>query len=361
MKATFKTKMLASAVNAVGPCVAKGSPKEAYKMIKATFGPQTTLAATDGEVSIVRNVLEAIVDSPGSALFPAEKLTAILRETTSEEILIECIEGIAHIKAGSSRFKIPLNVADEFPESPKFEAIDFVTVSASDIGKIVERSVFQDDKNSSYALASVHFNLDGDLYAVTCDSRKLGYVQCPVKKTGELKAFANVPTKAMRLIGSLAEDGDVDLSLTPNQAVFRTQSGIVCTQLVGGRYPDFKRVYPTKDGRAVIPFVSSILANAIRQCTITTSEESKAVKFSFANGTLSLSASAANAGSSDVSLPVGFPGEMSFSLNPEFILKALKLVEPTAVVQFMPLDSVSSVLIESECGLRYVQSPIQKD
>ncbi len=363
MKAVFKTRMLQAAVSAVVGAVGKSnSPKQAYSQIKATFGPQTTLAATDGEVSIVRQVPEVIVDSPGETLLPADKLTAILRESTAEEILIECIDGIAHIKSGSSRFKIPLNVADDFPPSPKFEAVDFVTVTANDIAKIVERSVFQDDKNSSYALASVHFHLDGDLYAVTCDSRKLGYVQSTVKKTGEaVIAMANIPTKAMRLIGSLASDGDVDVSLLPNSAIFRTQFGVVSTQLVGGRYPDFRRVYPDKVGRTAIPFVASSLANAIRQCVITTSEESKAVKFSFKDGTLSLSASAANAGSSDVSMPVGFAGEMSFSLNPEFMLKALKLIEPTAVVQFMPLDSESTVLVESECGLRYVQMPISKE
>lgn len=363
MKAVFRVKALAAAVQAVIPAVGRSSPHPGYKSVKLTFGPITTIAATDGEVSIVRQIPDAQVESEGSALFPPEKLTAILRETTAEEISIDVEDGKAKIKTGSSRFTIPLEVAAEFPESPKFVETGFITVSASDIQKIVARSIFFEETaaGKSYALQGVNFDIKGDLYCITTDSRKMGYVQVPVTKTGDVQIAGIIPSKAMRVIGSLAEDGSIDVAISLNNATFRTPFGIMSTTLVAGRYPDWRRVYPATESRPQIAFVAEMLARSIRQSLITTTEESRGVKFRFSKGTLHLSSSGAGAGESTVELPANYDGELSVELNPDYMLKALKLLEAGTVVNFMPLDKDSAIVMESEDGLRYVQMPINKE
>ncbi len=363
MKASFKVKQLSASVQAILPAIGRSSPHPGYKSCKLTFGPITTIAATDGEVSIVRQIPDAIVEVDGSALFPPEKISAILRETTAEEITIEAVEGIAHIKSGSSRFKIPLEVAAEFPESPKFVDDGFATVAAADLQKIVARSIFYEETSAgkSYALQGVQFDIAGDLYCVTTDSRKLAYVQVPIKKTGDVTVSGIIPAKAMRVIGSLAEDGSVDVCIGANIATFRTPVGIMSTTLVAGRFPDWRRVYPASEGRPQIAFVADMLARSIRQSLITTTEESRSVKFRFAKGTLHMASSGAGAGESTVELPISFDGDLAVELNPDYLLKALKLLEPGTVINFMPLDKDSPVVIESEDGLRYVQMPINKE
>lgn len=297
----------------------------------------------------------------GSALFPPEKLTAILRETTADEITIEAIDGIAHIKSGSSRFKIPLEVAAEFPDSPVFVATDFITVGASDVDRIVARSIFYDEKGSRFALQGVLFDIGADLNCVTTDSKAALCVCTTIKKTGEVLAAGVVSPKSMRLLSILASDGDVDISLTANQVMFRTPTGIVSSQLLQGRFPDWRKFWPSKEGRPTISLVSNILASAIRQSCITTSEESKAIRLAFSKGVLSMASSAAGAGESTVELPIGFDGDVSFQLNPDYLLKALKLVEAGVVVSVMPGTSEDPILVEAEDGLRYLQMPITKD
>lgn len=311
----------------------------------------------------MRQIPDAIVEVDGSALFPPEKLTAILRETTADEIAIEAIDGIAHIKSGSSRFKIPLEVAAEFPDSPKFVDTGFITVAASDIQKIVARSIFFEETaaGKSYALQGVNFDIQDCLYCITTDSRKMGYVQCPITKTGEVQIAGIIPAKAMKVIGSLAEDGSVDVAISLNNATFRTPFGIMSTTLVAGRYPDWRRVWPDTQSRPQIAFVAEMLARSIRQSLITTTEESRGIKFTFAKGTLHLSSSGAGAGESTVELPANFDGDLTVELNPDYMLKALKLLEPGTVVNFMPLDKDSAIVMEAEGGLRYVQMPINKE
>jgi DNA polymerase-3 subunit beta len=327
--------------------------------VRLVFGPITTIAATDGEVSIVRQIPDAIVEVDGSALFPPEKLTAILRETTAEEISIDVEDGKAKIKTGSSRFTIPLEVAAEFPESPKFAATDFITVGASDVERIVNRSIFYDDKGSRFVLQGVFFDIGTELNCVTTDSKAAVCVCSPIKKTGEIAIAGAVSAKTMRLLQILSTDGDVDVSLTNNKVMFRTPMGIVSSQLLQGRYPDWRKFWPTKQGRPTISIVSNILASAIRQSCITTAAESKAIKFKFSKGLLSMSSS--GDGESSVELPIGFEGgDISINLNPDYILKALKLVESGVLVNLMPVDS-DDMLMESDDGLNYVQMSIQKE
>ena len=86
------------------------------------------LIATDLEVGIKKNVAAEIVN-PGALTLPAKILYEIVRESGSDNIIIEEKDkNWARIKAGTSMYNLAGTSSDEYPNFPEYSEDSLVTI-----------------------------------------------------------------------------------------------------------------------------------------------------------------------------------------------------------------------------------------
>ena len=126
---------------------------------------------------------------------------------------------------------------------------------------------------------------------VLFDGKRLALMagKAEVDKAPKETAKALAPPKAMTLLSRILADPDelVEVALGVNDAMFRTAKVVVYTRLVEGRFPPWQSVLPG-DPPIKVPVTIDKFFSAVRQARIVTSTESKAVKFTFEDGSVIL-------------------------------------------------------------------------
>ena len=101
---------------------------------------------------------------------------------------------------------------------------------------------------------------------------------------------------------------------------------------------------------------------AVRQAAIVTSDESRGVDFTFAEGTLVLAGQAAEVGQSRVEIPINYDDEeLTITLDPRFVVDFLKVLDSEKTFMFEAKDSESAAVCRTEDGYGYVIMPLARD
>ncbi len=358
MKATFSVKHLRDAVNSVSS-VSVSKVKDLLKCVKISAGQSVTISATDSEVSIVRTIPEVEVRQAGDVLFDCTRLISILREVTGDTITVDVENGIAAIKSGGAKFNIPTKDARDFPPSPVFDSASYYTISAKDMGRIVQRCIFADQKNQNASVGGVLIDVeDGKLFGMSMDGNSLSLVEAVASLFGDApaKIVSSTPMKAIKLVGAILENqATIDICITTNSIQFRTSDTVIGSQQLTGKPHNWRRHF-ANEKPIQIPVVPSVLASALRQCMITTAEESKRINFTLEKGVLRLQSAAADVGDSEVEVPIQFDGTLKLSIIPDYLLTALKLVDAGSMATLGLTDSENPIRLNSDCGLKYIQA-----
>ena len=101
--------------------VAARDIKPVLKNLKAVVDDERcTLMATDLELGIRLEVRGIKVEDPGEALLPTNRVVAILRESTDEELTLEANIEACVIKGERNEFEMPGEDPAAFPDIPTF-------------------------------------------------------------------------------------------------------------------------------------------------------------------------------------------------------------------------------------------------
>lgn len=368
MKALCDRKSLLAAFGQVSGVAPTKSPKPVLVNAKLECCPDhgSTLIATDLEVGIRRRVLGVEVDAAGSVLLPP-RVQQILAASAESHVLIETDETTLHIRAGKSKFTMPAEDPDLFPDVPRFDAAAYFLAGASGLGAAIERTAFCTDVQSTrYALGGVLIEMGGGLDLIATDGRRLAKQEIGAEAKGlpEIKGPV-IPVKALKLIDrNLDPDGPPALiAFSDKSAMVRTEDADIYTRLVEGRFPRYQDVFPPKDAVQVkVEMEVGSLLRATEQAAILTSDESRGVDFRFGGGTLTLSTKAADVGAATVELPIGYAGDpVEITFDPRYLTDALKALEPTATVTAELIDHKSAAVFRTEDGYAYVVMPLMRD
>ena len=371
MKALCNREGLLAAFGMVGGVVPARSPKPILQNVKLVADPDdgSILMATDLEVGIRYRVLGVKVDQPGAVILPTQRMQSILRTSSDEELAIETDGDGLLIRGLHSEFRLPGEDPDLFPEVPDFAATAFHAVAAADLRRMIRRTIFATDVESTrYALGGVLVELtDESITMVGTDGRRLARMSAAAEAEGGAAATGGspvVPVKALKLIERNLDDEDppVHIAIQAGAAVLvRTDRAIIYSRLVEGRFPRYQDVFPsTVDVR--IPMEVGPLLSAVEQASIVTSEESRGVDFTFAHGTLKLSSRAADVGSSRVEMPISYEGkEVEITFDPRYLTDALKTLEENASIVAELIDHKNAAVFKTDDQYTYVVMPLTRD
>ncbi len=369
MKATCHRESLLSAFQMVSGVVPARSPKPILlnvKMIAKKDG--VTLLATDLEVGIRCKVDGVEVASVGEIVLPTARMIAIMRESSDDVFEIHCVEGKTYIRGGRSRFQLPAESPNEFPEVPDFVEEKYHKVAGVLLRTMIRRTVFATDVESTrYALNGLLVELEGNrISLVGTDGRRLAVMRGTGVAVGghNTKDFTPVvPSKAMNLLDRTlqSDDEEIELALQPNKMLVKTQRAVISSRLVEGRFPRYQEVFPSRS-EVTVPLNVKDLLQAVRQAAIVTSDESRGVDFAFAEGKLTLAAQSAEVGQSQVELPVSYDAkDIMITFDPRYLVDMLRVLNEEATVTLDLIDHQSAAVFRTDDGYSYVVMPLTRE
>ena len=361
---------LLDAFSKVSGVIPAKSPKPIIQCAKLTVTEDgSTLMGTDLEVGIRHTVPGVKIDRPGSVILPTAQIGQILRTSTDEELSIEADGERLVVRGLNSEFKLSTEDPDLFPEVPDFTADAYHVITPGNLRTLIRRTAFATDVESTrYALGGVLVEVDGStLSMVGTDGRRLAKQSTDVEAEGKPGWPSHppvIPLKALKLIDRNIDDDDppVHLAFPGSSAVLiRTAEAVIYSRLVEGRFPRYQDVFPAAAAVKVTIEAGPFLG-AIAQAQIATSNESRGIDFEFSNGTLRLTANAADIGASRVELPIDYDGQtIAITFDPRYLVDALKTIEADESVTIDLIDGKSAAVLRTEDNFTYIAMPLTRE
>jgi DNA polymerase-3 subunit beta len=367
MKAQCHREGLLAACQLAGVAVAARDIKPILKNIKAIAGEDhCTLLATDLELGVRLKVRSVKVEEAGEAILPASRLTAILRESTDDELVVEGDANACWVRGKSNEFEMAGEDPAEFPDIPSFSDDKYHEVAAGALREMIRRTVFAAAKeNPRYAMTGVLWELEEKAaHLVATDGRRLAVAHGPAVCHGgqDTKSQTHVvPTKAMGLLERILQEGDepVRVALRPNEALFQTDRAMIYTRLVEGRFPNYREVFPKK-ATTKVPLTVGPFYTAVRQAAIMIDDESRRVTFSFEAKKLTMQARGATTGRSKVELELpDYDGKaVAINFDPQYLTDMLRVLPADGALVLELVDGGSPALFRSGADYSYVVMPL---
>ncbi len=367
MKAICPREVLLSACQLASAAIPAKEVKPILKNLKAVASDgRCTLMATDLELGIRLDVVSLTIQEPGEAILPAAKLIQILRESLDNELELAADASACVVTGESLFFEMPGEDPSQFPDWPSFNEDKYHELTAGALREMIRRTLFAvADTATRYTMSGVLVELDGDeIKLVATDGHRLALAKGQAMPAGDHSTKGQapvVPTKAMSLLErNLQGDPEetVKICVRPNDVLFRTETAVIYSRLVEGRFPDYKRILPAKQSIRVVLPVGPFMA-AIRQAAIMTDEDSKRVTFRFDKNKLTLEAQGQTTGRSKVSMPIDLDGKpVQINFNPIYVLDMLKVLPADSEVTLEMDDPGRPAVFRAGANYTYLAMPL---
>ena len=340
-------------------------PILANALIDAQKG-KIQLAATDLEVGVRGEVDGEIVKS-GFLTVNAKKLYEIVREIPNEQVQLKRLENDwVEIRSGKSIFKIVGMDAREFPQFPDFDAKGQVTVPASVIRGMIERTIFAVSTDETrYSLNGVFVEeaSAGTVRMVSTDGHRLAFEEQTLAPLGLSKGII-LPRKGLGELKKLLENGDdgvIAIGFRENMALVSKDKVDLFMRLIDGDFPDYTKVIP-KGNPNLAKIDHGELLQALRRVSILSSERYKGVKMEFSDNSISISANNPDLGEAVEEIDAEYKGApISIGFNARYILDVLGVLGSDGEISIELKDELSpSVIRKSDsAGYLYVLMPMR--
>ena len=362
MKARLNRQELAEALAAAGSVAPTRTPKPILQGVLIDAQADCCLlAATDLETGIRITVSQVEVDKKGQIVVPVDKLGQIVRESQDDVLEIELDDTVCHVRGEGAHFQIYSHDPADFPPVAELDGEPDFGVEAGLLRKMAEWTVFAAAReNTRYAINGVLWEKQKDkLTLVATDGRRLACARGAVQGGADRNMESIVPVKGMSLFQRVIHDGDsaVGVKLGGNQLVVKTSRATISTGLVEGQFPNYHDVIP-KDAKQHVKLKTDALYSAVKRAALLTNEESKGVRLSFTEDTLTLSSRAPSQGEATITVPIDFKGTpLDIGFNPHFLLEALRVVAEDEVT-FDLKEPNKPGLLKTSPDFLYVVMPV---
>ena len=322
---------------------------------------ELVLTTTDLDVGITGRVA-ASVAQPGSVTLPARKLATIIRELPDAEITVTVDkDNVASVRCGASFFKILGLGPEEFPPLTEPENAAEFKLSQATLKDGLRKTAYAISTDETrYVLNGIfHSFRDAKLTLVATDGRRLATAEFDVEFPDSQEVDFILPTKAVNEIQRLlTDDGEVRIKVGPSQVMFELNQNVLYSKLIDGTYPNFRQVIPGPANHRVT-FEREQLLKSIQRVSLLSSDKASTVKLHFGDGEVKLSASSAEVGEAEESLPVKYSGrEMSIAFNPDYFMAPLRNLTNDEVHLDL-IDELSPGVIKTNEPFLYVIMPMR--
>lgn len=309
-----------------------------------TSDTEVELTATDLE-TCYRGIFPATIRDGGTMAISARKFYEIIREFPSSEILIAESDQ-RWINIGNKNEKVQYHIismnADDFPELPVFDEIDFFEVPCLEFKKMIDKSItisgIGEDKKPH--INGVRFeNLvdagPGRLRMISTDGSRLSnfeYVYPPEMKipidTGIL-----IPKKGLHEASKfIGNSGNISIGIQGSYLIIKGHSETLAIRLLEGQFPEYKEVISVEKSCA-IPMEKEPLMNMLKRMSILCTDNYRAAIFTFDRESLTINATNPDIGESKEDMAIDYQGEkLEVAFNPKFFIEALNCIDDEKIL-----------------------------
>ena len=328
------------------------------------------VTATDMDLAIVENA-PAAISQEGATTVPAHTLYDVVRklpEGAQIELGTGKEEGRVDLRSGRSRLSLAALPSEDFPVMADGDLPHVFTMTAADLRLLIDRTAFAvSTEETRYYLNGIYLHAakadDGTsvLRAVATDGHRLARVEVALPEGAEEMPGVIVPRKTIGEIRKLIDDdGEVSVSLSETKIRFALGEVVLTSKLIDGTFPDYRRVIPTANDKA-LEVDCEPFADAVDLVSTISTEKSRAVKLTLGKGSLMLSATSPEAGSATEELEVGYSAEpLEIGFNSRYLLDITKQIGARRAV-FMLADAASPTLVKdaADSSAVYVLMPMR--
>jgi len=212
------------------------------------------LMSYNGE-SGIKLELKANVEETGKITVLSRKLLEILRKLLGKKVVVRTSElsenevFIHEENVENPVFYLNGIPADAYPVFYEFNWENYITINPLISKELIEYTIFAVSQTSTKpAFTGIYIEepVDGMLSFVSTDGKRLAFL---TRKYNEKKGIVNtgviLPENVIRTLHSaLDPDNEVFFSVTMNQAFFKISNIYLCSNLIEGKFPNYKDVIP---------------------------------------------------------------------------------------------------------------------
>jgi DNA polymerase-3 subunit beta len=223
------------------------------------------IKSTDLEMGLKVQIdtIEQPID--GKATVNGANLLGILKRLKNDPIIIEVVDNNLIIKQKSSKFKLPMYDANEYPLFPDNKMKHHLNVNSIYlINSIKKITPAIDNNNPKFELNGALIDIkNSKINFVSTDTRRLSISYLENISNEEAKII--IPKKAIIEIQKLFFD-DIEINFDDTYLIITSGNKQFFTKLINGKYPDYERIIP-KSLKYNIEVPKSILIESIKLVT----------------------------------------------------------------------------------------------
>jgi len=305
-------------------------------LLKASDGT-LQIAATDLDVTILSSCA-AKITTPGGVTIEAKRLFDIIRSLPDEDVHVTMQENNSLlVESGTAKFRLLGLPAEDYPTLPTVTATEAYTVPLDELKTMVAKVKF------AITHEETRFQLNGALLKiqpakmemVATDGHRMALINFPqgngMKKGADLTIL--VPRKALEEIMKLesGEDGTVRFGVSENHLFFEAGERRLLARMIDVNFPNYMEVIARDNDRHVMVDRERLLST-IRRISLVANERTRAVRFDFAPGKLTVSSTNPELGDARETVPIDYAGNPFFvGLNAAYVTDFLSAVDTPSV------------------------------
>ncbi len=325
-------------------------------------GEKLKLQATDMEVGL-SGFMNAATKSEGAVTVSARKLFEIIKELPAEsEITVQVNEdNTSQITCGTSNFELKGLPAQDFPSLPGYDQANLFSLDATVFKEMIKKTIYAASTDETrYNLTGILFSMEEEsgqsrVRMVATDGHRLAMV---VRKAdGKIRPGESVviPRKSLNEVKRLLDEGDgtIDLDFGKQHGIFKKDSVVLTTRLIDMSFPSYQQVIPQGEMSEAVISRASLVA-AIRRVSLLSSERSRAVRFAFSEGELTVHTTNPDLGAATESVQIQYGGEeVEITFNAKYMLDTLGTMDSEEISLGLS-DELSPCLITQKSDPDYI-------
>ena len=370
MKVTIERAALLKSLGHVHRVVERRNtyPILANVLLKAASGA-LDLRATDLDIEVTESV-PAMVATAGTTTVPAHTLYEIVRKLADgAEVRLETEGEQMLLTSGRSRFHLGCLSPDSFPDLKSGAFSHSFSMPAATLRDLIERTQFAiSNEETRYYLNGIYVHTleagkEMVLRAVATDGHRMARAETEAPAGSRGMPGIIIPKKTVGEVLKLLEgaEGDVGVEVSDTKIRFTLNGVVLLSKLIEGTFPDYERVTPKNNDKALSVDRASLATAVDRVSTIASDRGGKAVKLSIKDGNLELSVTNPDHGTATEEVPVSFESDsFEIGFNARYLLDIIgQIKSDNAVFEFK--DSGSPTLVHEEDGAHalYVLMPMR--
>lgn len=285
------------------------------------------ITATDLEISVAVSVQIKGTEN-GTIAIPAKRIFDTVRALPDTQITfsVDTETNKVKMKTDNGEYTLTGENADEFPSIPEFKGETELLIDALLLQKIIDKTFFAASSDELRpAMMGVLFQIEkNQLRAISTDGHRLVKIITKNFTSPKLAKDVIIPSKALNLVGKIAEGAETKISINNTHIVFKYDGVSLISRLIEEKYPNYESVIPLENDKHLVVNKHEIL-QSVRRVSLYSNSTTRQIRMSLVKDEVKITAEDQDFGSeAKETITCDYNGEeMEIGFNSAYVVDIL--------------------------------------